>query len=291
MITERQRMLPHSERHIGERENALPDAIFRDRPDSGSGQKSAHHVQTLINTPTTATDAKVVVGDVRKQVRTVDRCRQQQHTFLFHKSSAERFHTILTTIPRVGDTATIRCVPVEEIGKLTEERVESCEIGDHALTIVFENVFTRLEGDQRKTLARRRVADRQVVLAAIEPPEKVPIPRCDPADTQARQAIGLGHHVQGPNSARTCLRSLHEDPVHLRFRCSPARAIQTPRDRPRRPAQATPIASCFQRPRRSCDGVPQTPSARNAPRVRSRVAWSLAEYVVGRGHLAPDARL
>src|SRR5689334_4519706 len=136
------------------------------------------------------------VGRQVSQLGGVDAGREQQHPALLHRRTAELLRPVRPQVARIADAAPVRRRPLEQVGVPGEELVEVRQVGRDQPPGAREQAVRGLDRDAGQHLARGRAADRAVVLDSLGAVQHRVILAGDPADAQARQAVGLGDAVQ-----------------------------------------------------------------------------------------------
>src|SRR5664279_3803288 len=91
----------------------------------------------------------------------------------------------------------LRFLPLEQVGAAGEELVECEKVVGDDLPVLLKKLVSCPHGDESQNLAGCGVADRRVVLGALEPAQHDGVATGYPADSQAWQAVCLGQHVKG----------------------------------------------------------------------------------------------
>src|SRR5258708_13309116 len=94
-----------------------------------------------------------------------------------------------------ADAAALGWLPVEPAGEPGEERVEDRAVVGDDPPVPAEDAITGPQRDQGEDLARRRAADRGVVLGLLQPAQPPPVATRDPADPQPRPPVSLRHDI------------------------------------------------------------------------------------------------
>src|SRR5215210_2949471 len=89
-----------------------------------------------------------------------------------------------------------RSLPLEGPAPLPEERVRMGQVVEHEAQVASQYLLFCAQRYQGEDLARGGVADGGVVLEGGHAPEEVQVPGGEPADAQAGQPEGLGHHPE-----------------------------------------------------------------------------------------------
>ena len=139
-------------------------------------------------------DAETIGGHLG-DLRVVHARRQHQHALGVEKAATEVLD-VAALVPREADAAAGGRLPVEEVGPAAEEVGEQRPVGGDDAAVALPDRLAVPECDGREVLRRSRIADRGVVLALLHALQQGAVAARKPADAQAGQPVGLGHHVE-----------------------------------------------------------------------------------------------
>ena len=137
------------------------------------------------------------------QLGGVDARRQQHHARLLDQVVAERLHPVGAEVAREADAAALRVLPVEQV-RPSRRRTRRRRAGSRSM---IARLRALISSPRRRAAAAisslgAGVADRRVVLARLQPLEHRAVAAGEPADAQAGQAVGLGHHAERERGRR-----------------------------------------------------------------------------------------
>jgi hypothetical protein len=162
----------------------------RDSCELAAGQELVERGQRCARVVAAHADAEAVPRDLG-QLGGVDVGREREHAGGLHEPAAEAARRLAGQQAREADAAALRGLPLEVLGPAGEELGEDGQVGGDDRPVAGADPLPVLEGDRGQVLARTGVADRRVVLAALQALEQRAVAAGQPADPQPGQPVGL----------------------------------------------------------------------------------------------------
>ena len=118
--------------------------------------------QPLLDAATAEADAEAVPGRV-VQVGGIEAAGQEQDPAVLDQTAAEILDAFCPLVARKGRTGAVRGAPVEERRMAAEEAVQGRQVLVDDGAGARQQPVAVAQGDDRQPLARRRIADREIV--------------------------------------------------------------------------------------------------------------------------------